>query len=60
MHWLDWTVLLGFFSWIIYDGLKRSKDSTELEAGLTLWQLLQRVEPHVLGMNRLLGTYQRA
>jgi len=31
MHWLDWTVLLGFFSWIIYDGLKRSKDSTELE-----------------------------
>ena len=31
MHWLDWTVLIVFFSWIIYDGLKRSKDSTELE-----------------------------
>ncbi len=31
MHWLDWTVLLVFFAWIIYDGLKRSKDSTELE-----------------------------
>ena len=31
MHWLDWTVLLGFFTWIIYDGLKRTKDSTELE-----------------------------
>ena len=31
MHWLDWTVLIVFFAWIIYDGLKRSKDSTELE-----------------------------
>ncbi|HEU4617848.1 MAG TPA: YbhB/YbcL family Raf kinase inhibitor-like protein [Gammaproteobacteria bacterium] len=31
----------------------------DLEAGLTLWQLLERIEPHVLGMNRLVGTYQR-
>ena len=31
----------------------------ELEAGLGLWELLERVEPHVVGMNRLVGTYQR-
>jgi len=30
-----------------------------LEAGLTLWQLLERIEPHVIGMNRLVGTYER-
>jgi len=30
-----------------------------LEAGLSMWDLLQRIEPHVIGMNRLLGTYQR-
>ena len=28
-----------------------------LKAGLTLWQLLELVEPNVLGMNRLVGTY---
>lgn len=30
-----------------------------LEAGLGLWELLERIEPHVLAMNRLVGTYQR-
>ena len=30
-----------------------------LEAGLTLWQFLDQVEPHVIGMNRLIGTYER-
>lgn len=30
-----------------------------LEPGLTLWQLLERIEPHVIGMNRLVGTYER-
>lgn len=34
-------------------------DDTPLEPGLTLWELLRRVEPHVLGMNRLVGTYER-
>ena len=29
----------------------------ELQAGLTQWQLLELVEPNVLGMNRLVGTY---
>lgn len=32
----------------------------ELEAGLTLYALLEKIQPHTLGMNRLTGTYQRA
>ncbi len=31
----------------------------DLKPGLTLWQLMASVEPHVIGMNRLMGTYQR-
>src|SRR5512134_339177 len=31
MHPIDWTVLVGFMTWIVYDGLRRTKDSTELE-----------------------------
>jgi SSS family solute:Na+ symporter len=31
MHWLDWTVLIAFMAWIVYDGLRRTKDSHELE-----------------------------
>jgi len=30
-----------------------------LERGLTLAQVLPRIEPHVLGMNRLVGIYER-
>lgn len=32
----------------------------ELEAGLTLWQLLARIEPNLVGMNRLVGTFERS
>jgi SSS family transporter len=31
MHPVDWAVLIGVFGWIIYDGLKRTKDSDEIE-----------------------------
>lgn len=31
----------------------------DLPPGLTLWSLLEHIEPHVVGMNRLVGTYQR-
>lgn len=31
----------------------------DLPAGLTLEQFLGKVEPHLLGMNRLIGTYER-
>ena len=32
----------------------------ELEAGLTMWQLLARVEANLIGMNRMVGTFERA
>jgi Raf kinase inhibitor-like YbhB/YbcL family protein len=31
----------------------------DLPAGLALRQLLERIEPHTIGMNRLVGTYER-
>ncbi len=31
----------------------------QLEPGLSMWALLERVEPHVVAMNRLVGTYAR-
>ena len=31
MHPVDWAILIGVFSWIVYDGLKRTKDSDEIE-----------------------------
>ncbi len=31
MHAIDWTVLVAFTVWIVYDGLRRTKDSRELE-----------------------------
>ena len=30
-----------------------------LPAGLGLWELLERIEPNVIAMNRLVGTYRR-
>jgi Raf kinase inhibitor-like YbhB/YbcL family protein len=35
------------------------KEFVELPAGLTMWQLLEQVEPMLIGMNRLVGTYER-
>jgi len=34
VHWIDWTLLVGFLVWIVYDGLKRTKDSHELDGYL--------------------------
>ncbi len=31
MRTLDWVILVVFMVWIVYDGLKRTKDSTEIE-----------------------------
>lgn len=31
-----------------------------LDPGLTLWQFLDKAEPNIIGMNRLVGTYQRS
>jgi len=33
--------------------------AAELDPGLTMWELLDRIEPEVIGMNRLMGTYSR-
>ncbi|MEX2326222.1 MAG: YbhB/YbcL family Raf kinase inhibitor-like protein [Pseudomonadales bacterium] len=43
-----------YYFWIL-----ALKDDTALEPGLTLWQLLQKVEPDLIAMNRLIGTYKR-
>jgi SSS family transporter len=31
VHPVDWTIVIAFTAWIVYDGLKRTKDSQELE-----------------------------
>src|SRR5918997_1913015 len=31
MHPIDWAVVVAFVSWIVYDGLKRTRDSHELD-----------------------------
>lgn len=43
-----------YFFWVI--ALDAQLD---LPAGLTLWQFLDKAEPHIIGMNRLVGTYER-
>ena len=35
------------------------RNELSLDPGLTMWQLLERIEPEVIGMNRLMGTYSR-
>ncbi|MBV1879047.1 MAG: YbhB/YbcL family Raf kinase inhibitor-like protein [Pseudomonadales bacterium] len=35
-------------------------EALELEAGLSIMDLLRRVEPSLIGMNRLVGVYQRS
>ena len=43
-----------YFFWLL------ALDSeTNLDAGLTMWELLDKIEPNVIGMNRLMGTYSR-
>ena len=44
----------NYFFWVL--ALDANLD---LEPGLSLWTLLERIEPHVISMNRLVGTYQR-
>ncbi|PIW25681.1 MAG: YbhB/YbcL family Raf kinase inhibitor-like protein [Rhodospirillales bacterium CG15_BIG_FIL_POST_REV_8_21_14_020_66_15] len=43
-----------YYFWLL--GLTSEPD---LEAGLTLWELLKRIAPDLVGMNRLVGTYER-
>lgn len=34
-------------------------DATAIEPGLTLWQLLDHMEPDIIAMNRLVGSFER-
>ncbi len=43
-----------YFFWV----LTLNKE-LNLKPGLTLWQLLEQIEPYVIGMNRLVGIYER-
>lgn len=43
-----------YFFWVL--ALDRE---TDFEPGLTMAELLRKVEPHLIGMNRLVGTYKR-
>ena len=43
-----------YFFWLLALDAK-----LDLEPGLGMWDLLDRIEPHVIGMNRLVGTYTR-
>ena len=31
MHFLDWLIIIGYLSWILYDGIRRSKDTKAIE-----------------------------
>lgn len=43
-----------YFFWVL-----ALDTDAEFEPGLSLWQFLERAEPHVIAMNRLVGTYRR-
>lgn len=43
-----------YFFWVL-----ALNDDAPLKEGLSLWELLREIEPRVIGMNRLVGTYRR-
>ncbi|SDU37560.1 YbhB/YbcL family Raf kinase inhibitor-like protein [Halopseudomonas salegens] len=43
-----------YYFWVI-----ALDEDLQLPPGLTLWELLAKIEPHALAMNRLIGTYKR-
>ena len=42
-----------------YFWLLALKTKTDLPPGLTMWELFAKIEPQVIAMNRLVGTYSR-
>jgi len=44
----------NYYFWVL-----ALKESVKLDDELTLWQLLAKIEPQVIGMNRLVGRYKR-
>jgi Raf kinase inhibitor-like YbhB/YbcL family protein len=43
-----------YFFWVL-----ALDNKPDLPAGLQMWQVLNKIEPNVIGMNRLVGTYIR-
>lgn len=43
-----------YFFWVL-----ALNEELDLEAGLSLRELLEKIEPNVIGMNRLVGIYER-
>ena len=31
MHWIDWTIVLVYLTWIVWTGLRLSRDTEKLE-----------------------------
>lgn len=46
--------LHNYYFWVL-----ALNEAVTLEPGLNLWQLLEKLEPHIIGMNRLVGRYKR-
>lgn len=44
----------NYFFWLM-----ALDEELDLEPGLDMWELFEKVESHVIGMNRLVGTYRR-
>ena len=44
-----------YFFWVV-----ALNQELKLQPGLNLYELLAAIEPHAVGMNRIVGTYQRA
>jgi len=44
-----------YFFWVV-----ALNQELNLQPGLNLYELLAAIEPHAVGMNRIVGTYQRA
>lgn len=47
----------GFHSY--YFWVLALKETADLEQGLSLWDFLAKIEPRLIGMNRLVGRYKR-
>ncbi len=45
----------NYYFWILALG-----QDLQLQGGSTLWELLAQIELHMIGINRLVGTYKRA
>jgi phosphatidylethanolamine-binding protein (PEBP) family uncharacterized protein len=46
--------LHNYYFWVL-----ALDEAVALEPGLTMWHLLEKIEPHLIGMNRLMGRYKR-